>query len=160
MKFCLAFLALFCTCLFLFTSCADSGPSTAANSASSLNTAVMSSPTTQTGPNDVLITLTDFSVASTRTTFTAGVRYHFIIVNKGAALHEFMVAPPDMDSMSMEHMDEMALAHIDDIHPGQRVTLDLTFSKPAPAGTLEFSCHLFNHYQMGMKLKITVVKAN
>jgi uncharacterized cupredoxin-like copper-binding protein len=112
------------------------------------------------GTKTVKVTLTDYKIDSSVTKFKAGVPYHFVISNKSESNHEFMIMPPvdpDMD-MSMEQMDEMALAMVeeDELEPGTSMTLDITFTDPAPAGTLEFACHVAQHYQTGMVLPISV----
>jgi len=117
----------------------------------------------QSNSNDVTVTLTDFGIESSRTSFEVGVPYHFTITNNGAINHEIMIMPPlteeqMMMNMDMEAMDKMALAMIeeDELTPGATKTLDYTFTEPAPAGTLEFACHVEGHYVAGMKLPITV----
>jgi len=113
--------------------------------------------------NEVKITLTDFGMESSRTSFEVGVPYHFVITNEGAINHEMMIMAPltedqMMMDMDMEEMDAMALAMIeeDELTPGATMTLDYTFTEPAPDGTLEFACHVEGHYVAGMKLPITV----
>jgi len=113
--------------------------------------------------NEVKITLTDFGIESSRTTFDAGVPYHFVVTNEGQVEHEIMLMAPMTEeqmsmNMDMEEMDAMALAHIEaeELQPGTTAEMDYTFTAPAPAGTLEFSCHIAGHYEAGMKLPITV----
>jgi uncharacterized cupredoxin-like copper-binding protein len=110
-------------------------------------------------PVEVQVTADDFSFQSSQTTFEVGVPYHFVVTNEGTVEHEFMIGEPiEPGAMDMEAMDEQALAHIeeDDLQPGDTATVDYTFTEPAPAGTLEFSCHLAGHYENGMHLPITV----
>jgi len=113
--------------------------------------------------NEVKITLTDFGIESSRTSFEVGVPYHFVVTNDGAVNHEIMIMAPltedqMMMDMDMEAMDEMALAMIeeDELTPGTTKTLDYTFTEPASTGDLEFVCHVEGHYEAGMKLPITV----
>ena len=113
--------------------------------------------------NTVTITLTDFGIESSRTTFEVGVPYHFVVTNEGQVEHEIMLMAPltadqMMMNMDMEQMDAMALAHVEaaDLPKGATAEFDYTFTEPAPAGTLEFSCHIAGHYEAGMKLAITV----
>jgi uncharacterized cupredoxin-like copper-binding protein len=113
--------------------------------------------------NEVKITLTDFGIESSRTSFEAGVPYHFVVTNDGKVNHEIMIMPPLSEdqmgmAMDMEEMDKMALAMIeeDELTPGATVAMDYTFTVPAPAGSLEFACHTPGHYEAGMKLPITV----
>jgi len=117
----------------------------------------------QDGAKTVNITLTDYAIESSQTSFEVGVPYHFVVTNKGPSNHEIMIMSPLTEeqmgmSMDMEEMDKMALAMIeeDDLETGKTMTLDYTFSEPAPAGTLEFACHSSGHYEQGMKLPITV----
>ncbi len=109
-------------------------------------------------PVDVQVTLTDFKIESLLTTFSTGVPYHFIVANKGAAPHEFRIMPPTADPVSPEQVSQMALAGISgqDLQPGATKTLDFTFTQPAPAGKLEFACHLPGHYDAGMHTPIVV----
>jgi uncharacterized cupredoxin-like copper-binding protein len=95
------------------------------------------------------------------TTFTAGVPYHFEVTNTGSVAHEIMLVKPiPAGTMDMEAMDEMALAHIseEDLSAGTTQSFDYTFTEAAPAGQLEFACHVAGHYEAGMKLPITVVQ--
>jgi len=112
------------------------------------------------GSVNVKVTLRDFGIDSSLTKFEVGVLYHFIITNEGQVNHELMIMEPMMPgmNMSMEEMDAMALAYVeeDELAPGATHTLDYTFMEPAPAGSLEFSCHTEGHYEAGMVLPITV----
>jgi uncharacterized cupredoxin-like copper-binding protein len=125
-----------------------------------LGLAACSSAQTDTNqPVTVKVTADDFSFQSSLTTFKVGVPYHFEVTNNGKVEHEFMLVKPiAAGMMEMEEMDDMALAHIeeDDLQPGTTQSFDYTFTEPAPAGQLEFSCHLPGHYEAGMKLPITV----
>ena len=111
-------------------------------------------------PQDVTISLTDYGIEASQTTFKVGQPYHFIITNDGAIEHELMIMPPMAQdaNMEMSEMDEMALAMVeeDDLPPGATETLDVTFDQAYPAGTLEFSCHVEGHYEAGMKEAIIV----
>ncbi len=112
---------------------------------------------------EVQITLTDFGIESSVTEFKVGVPYHFVVTNEGQVEHEFMIMPPLTEgqmgmAMDMGELDETALAMIEaaDLPAGATATLDFTFTEAAPAGTLEFACHVPGHYEAGMKLSIVV----
>ncbi len=110
-------------------------------------------------PINVQVTLTDFKIDSSLTTFSAGVPYHFVVTNKGAVNHEFVIMPPVQGENDIETaLPKEALAGIlgKDLTPGATKTLDYTFTQPAPAGKLEFACHLPGHYDAGMHLSIVV----
>ena len=153
---------LLCACTLLLTACAENSSAFTSRNLSRpgsfARTHIVAHATSRLETNDVLVTLTNFSIRSTRTTFLARVPYHFIVINSSATSHEFMIMSPTTNSMSMDQMDKKALAHIATIRPGQRATLDFTFTKAALDGTLEFACHLPGHYQAGMKLGIVVGK--
>ncbi len=118
-----------------------------------------SSASASSGTQNVQVTLSEYKVASSATTFTAGTRYHFVVTNSGQTAHEFMVMQPmDMGNMPMDQMDKMALAHITNINPGQTQTINYTFPSSSTTQSLEFSCHLSGHYEQGMKLPIKVNK--
>jgi uncharacterized cupredoxin-like copper-binding protein len=107
---------------------------------------------------DVQITLTDFHIQSSMTVFKVDVPYHFIITNDGAVAHEFLIIPPTEGPVPNEEALKMALTGVqsENLQPSETATLDYTFLEPAPAGTLEFACHLPGHYEAGMHLSITV----
>ncbi|OGO75843.1 MAG: hypothetical protein A3K41_06710 [Chloroflexi bacterium RIFOXYD12_FULL_57_15] len=112
---------------------------------------------------NVTITLTEFGVKSSVTDFKVGIPYRFNVTNNGSIAHEIMLMPPlteDAIGMGMDTgaLDEMALAMIeaDELTPGATKSFDYTFNETAPAGTLEFACHIPGHYEAGMNLPITV----
>jgi uncharacterized cupredoxin-like copper-binding protein len=112
---------------------------------------------------EVKITLKEFGIESSMTDFQKGVPYHFVVTNEGAAEHEIMLMPPVTTdatgmAMNMGELDKTALAMIDasDLPSGTTASFDYTFTKSAGAGSLEFACHTPGHYEMGMKLPITV----
>ena len=112
-------------------------------------------------PVDVQITLTDFKIESSLTTFTIGVAYHFVVTNNGSIPHElFIMDVPNkvLTRAEVAAWKADALNGIvgDDLTPGATRTMNYTFSKAAPQGTLEFACHLPDHYEAGMKLPIIV----
>ena len=111
------------------------------------------------GTITVTMTADEYSFTSSMTTFVVGQKYHFEVTNNGQVPHEVMLVKPiEAGTMDMEEMDEMALAHIeeDDLPAGATSSMDYTFTEPAPAGTLEFACHLTGHYEAGMVLPIVV----
>ena len=88
-------------------------------------------------PVDVNVTLSEFKIDSSLTTFQAGVPYHFIVVNNGKIGHEINIGQSAHAQLAV----------------GATATLDVTFDQQGP---LEFGCHLPAHYEAGMKLSTTV----
>lgn len=108
----------------------------------------------------VTITLADNTIASTLTTFQAGVPYTFIIKNTGNHAHNFNISTP----VSVTGGEDASLASAllavtqDKLPVGGGTTVDYTFPASAVGGQLEFSCLIKRHYEDGMKLAITVTK--
>jgi uncharacterized cupredoxin-like copper-binding protein len=112
-------------------------------------------------PVDVTITLDDFKITSSLTDFKVGTPYHFTVTNKGAVPHEIFIMPVATDSMTPDQVQALKGSGLDsimadDLSAGATKTMDYTFTKAYPAGTLEFACHLPGHYEAGMHLPITV----
>ncbi len=112
---------------------------------------------------EVKITLKEFGIESSITNFQKGVPYHFVVTNEGAVEHEIMILPPlKIDpmgmTMNMDNLDKQALAMIDAsrLPAGATASFDFTFTESASESSLEFACHTPGHYEMGMKLPITV----
>jgi len=109
----------------------------------------------------VTVTLSDFKITSSQTAFVTGTAYHFVVTNssKSTTSHELMAMKPmNGDHVNMGAMDKMALFSIDQnkLAPGQTRTIDYTFTSAAATSQLEFACHVGSHYQLGMRLPITV----
>jgi uncharacterized cupredoxin-like copper-binding protein len=114
---------------------------------------------TSSGSQQVQVNETDFKIASSVTIFTPGRSYHFIVTNNGHTVHEFMIMPSTMGSMSgtsMEDMDKMALAKLNNIAAGQIKTLDYTFPSSTAGSHPQFACYYPGYYAAGMKLDVSV----
>jgi uncharacterized cupredoxin-like copper-binding protein len=137
--------------LLLITACGGSAPSV--NEDGSIN---------------VEVTLTDFKIESSVTTFEAGKTYRFTITNEGLVPHEFVIAEPLMedeahndedahsdddahgeDEMEMKHEGVVVEVSEDELQPGATVTVDATFPDHVD-GELQFACHTEGHYEAGM----------
>ena len=118
-----------------------------------------SSSTGASNSNQVHVTLSDFKVQSSQTTFVAGRTYHFVVTNTGHTNHEFMAMQP-MSGMNtnMQQMDSMALYRINanELPAGAAKSFTYTFPASAVQKPLEFACHLPGHYEAGMHLSITI----
>jgi uncharacterized cupredoxin-like copper-binding protein len=105
---------------------ASSAPAGAASSAASATS--------------VTATETDFHIALSQQTFTAG-SYTFKATNAGKAPHALTIDGPGVSNMSTS-----------DISPGQSVTLAVTLQ----SGSHEIYCPVPGHKALGMDLHITV----
>ncbi len=138
-------LSLFVVLVVLFTACSGTTSPT-----------TNPSPTSP-APRTVTVTLTDFKIASDLTQFSIGVPYHFVVVNKGATLHELMIAPPLTGTMTVDDLDKLRLFEVSDIAAGETKSMDYTFKESAPLGKFEMACHVPGHYEAGMKLPVAIV---
>lgn len=139
----------------------DTPASSGGVTVSTTSTTIASSDSTRPAgePVTVRVEAGDYYFKSTIGDFQAGVPYHFEVINVGEKEHEFMLLEPIAPGMmDMEAMDAMALGHIEDadLQPGDTATVDITFDKSYPAGTLEMACHIGQHYEKGMHLPMTV----
>jgi uncharacterized cupredoxin-like copper-binding protein len=109
-------------------------------------------------PTDVKVTLSNFKIESSVTTYKVGFPYRFVVTNSGSVNHEFMVVPPSQAGESSDDLDKVALGRIDDASftLGSTQTVTVTFTKPETSGALEFACHVPGHYEQGMRMPITV----
>jgi uncharacterized cupredoxin-like copper-binding protein len=110
---------------------------------------------------NVTVTLREYTIASSQTSFMPGVHYHFTVVNKGAISHELMLLPRVLgqgmgSSMSMDQLDHMALARTGDLTPGATKTIDYTFTSAMAGQHMELGCYYPGHYESGMHLPIAV----
>jgi uncharacterized cupredoxin-like copper-binding protein len=111
-------------------------------------------------PVEVKVTLTEFKIDASMTSFKVGVPYHFIVTNQGSVAHEFEIMPPATGQLTADQIQKMSLAGIgqNDLGAGATATLDYTFTQEYPQGALEFACHLPGHYEAGMHVPIVVSK--
>ncbi|MGA2820634.1 MAG: hypothetical protein ABSF61_08265 [Anaerolineales bacterium] len=108
---------------------------------------------------EVDVTLQDYSITSSATSFQVGVPYDFVVSNKGALTHQLDIMPPTgVGPVSEQDVQKELVAGIDrsGIDPGKTVRFQYTFTKAYPQGQLEMACHLEGHYEAGMHLSITV----
>ena len=100
-------------------------------------------------PAPVQISLSEFKVDSSLTTFAVNTPYHFVIKNAGTVAHEWMIMPRGETDASKA----LIAVGQDKLPAGATVTQDYTFTQP---GDYELACHLAGHYEAGMKLDIVV----
>ncbi len=110
------------------------------------------------GATEVDVTLGDYTIQSSLTTFKVGVPYKFVIINNGQHQHNFNIAPPVAKTGSVDASLSGALLSVssDKLPVGGGTTVVYTFPASAAGQDLEFSCLIRLHYEKGMKLAITV----
>jgi uncharacterized cupredoxin-like copper-binding protein len=116
------------------------------------------SQTTPASSQTVQVTLSDNGVNSSMTTFTAGMPYHFVVMNTGHVAHQFAMTPRgmDMEHMSVDQMHHSALFMYDSVAPGETRTFDHTFAMSSAGQRFEFACGTQGHYGAGMQLPFMV----
>jgi uncharacterized cupredoxin-like copper-binding protein len=107
----------------------------------------------------VRVTLADFSIASSATTFHTGIPYYFVVANRGPSVHEFLIQPvkPDGSPLPPDVQYKNKLIEIEQIAPGTTMTINYRFS-PSAVGRYEIACLMRGHYQAGMKFSIIVTQ--
>ncbi len=143
-----ALLSVIGAALLFLTAC---GPSAASNIA---NTGGQSAA----GATEVDVTLGDYTIQSSLTTFKVGVPYKFVIINNGNHQHNFNIATPVDKTGSVDASLNSALLSVssDKLPIGGGTTVVYTFPASAAGQDLEFSCLIRLHYEKGMRLAISV----
>jgi uncharacterized cupredoxin-like copper-binding protein len=100
---------------------------------------------------DVAITLQDFTITPSATTFKVGVPYTFTITNDGKAQHELVIEKATDVDVPLQASGHEAEAEA--IDPGTVKTLQWTFTEP---GEYQFACHVPGHFEAGMLVKVEV----
>lgn len=139
----------------VLSACGGSTSGSSGSTTASPQSSSQSSSSQQSQLSQVHVTLTEMHIDSDVTTFTHGVRYHFLIHNAGQVVHEFTISKV-IKNGSEKDRDAASLQDMDQTEPGQTQTLDFTFPSAGPAGTLEFECSYPGHYEMGMHTPIVV----
>ncbi len=114
----------------------------------------------QAGATEVDITLADNTIQSSLTTFKVGVPYKFVIINNGNHLHSFAINTPVPPAADLQAATATALLMVpqEKLPVGGGTTVIFTFPASAAGAPLEFSCMIPRHYELGMRLAITVTK--
>jgi uncharacterized cupredoxin-like copper-binding protein len=117
------------------------------------------------GREIVRISLSEYSIDSSHTTFQTGVPYRLVIHDTGVISHELRVLPrgesvtamAEMGGshgvMSHDHGNQLLHVGGETLESGVTVERDLTFFEP---GEMELACHLPGHFESGMILDIDV----
>src|SRR5262245_42087513 len=74
------------------------------------------------GATSVQVTLVDFKVQSSLTTFKVGVPYHFVVTNNGTTTHEFMALPIAKETASEDERDAAEFFEVSELDPGHTGT--------------------------------------
>ena len=64
------------------------------------------------------ITVTEFKITSSVTSFAVGTPYHFVVTNAGQTQHELMVMPVAMGTASEDERDASKLFEVSELDPG------------------------------------------
>ena len=112
---------------------------------------VASPAATPAAAGEVAVTLQEFAVLASATTFAVGQEYTFVATNAGGFPHEMVIEPAGGNDEPLE-ADGQA-AEIEGIEPGQSASLTWTFTEP---GTYQIACHVRDHYPRGMVVTIRV----
>ena len=99
--------------------------------------------TTPASSQVVHVTLSDQQISADRSTFYAGMTYHFVVTNSGQVAHPFMMTPQGWDygHMGMGQWHQVALYMYDQIAPGATRTFDYTFPASAVGQSFGFACY-------------------
>ena len=100
---------------------------------------------------EVAVTLEEFTVTASATTFRVGQAYTFVATNAGEFGHELVIEPAG--AMHEPLAADGREAEIEGIDPGQSASIEWTFTEP---GAYQLACHFRDHYERGMVITIHV----
>ncbi len=100
------------------------------------------------GVQTITVTLTDTTVNASQATVQSGVRYHFLVTNRGAHPHQFWLSPQGMaqmmGQMPMAQWRQQILYGSQDIGPGMMTSFDYTFTRQMMQQRLAYGCYTAN----------------
>ena len=99
----------------------------------------------------VEVSLTEFTIEISTTTFAAGQEYTFNVTNNGEFPHQFVIEAVGAVYEPLEANGQEA--EVETLDPGASATLTWTFADP---GLYQVACHVRTHYPMGMAVTIHV----
>jgi uncharacterized cupredoxin-like copper-binding protein len=111
------------------------------------------------GAVTVHVTLKEYSITSSVTTFRVGVPYYFIVANSGHDFHEFLIIPGKVDGKQIPTLQQLNndLIEIEPVGPGTTQRVNYTFP-PAVVGQGGLACLMRGHYMAGMHLSIIITR--
>ena len=114
-------------------------------------------PTQVSGAIRVDVTLSEFLITSSITTFKVGTPYYFVVTNEGQSLHEFFIMPdkPDGSNYLVNGQYNGALVQGQPVQAGTTLMVNYVF-KPSSTTHYEIACLMRGHYAAGMSRPIIV----
>ena len=112
------------------------------------------------GAMKVNVTLDEFKITSSITTFKVNTPYYFIVKNIGDSLHEFFIMPDKPNGANYLVNGEYEGQQVfqgQEIQPGRTLMVNYTFA-PASTTRYEIACLMRGHYAAGMSHPIVVTK--
>lgn len=117
-------------------------------------------------PIDVEVTVGEYAITPTLTTFQTGVPYRFIVTNKGLLAHQFRIMPRGDTAEMIAQIGAGAQMAADHHHPGELVSMTAEQLPPGGSaeikavflapGDYEITCHVTGHAEAGMVIPITI----
>src|SRR5512135_199001 len=148
MKYRLRFIMILGVILLVLAGCAGAASTPSGTPGSQSSPPGSQAPATTTSAQTVHVTISDQQVSADRSTFSAGVPYHFIVTNRGQATYQFRMGQGEWgwqdDHMPMGWQHRMTTYQSYQIAPGETKTFDYTFPPSAVRQPFGFGC-----YQMG-----------
>jgi uncharacterized cupredoxin-like copper-binding protein len=137
-------------------------PTPTATTAAQPNIAATSADVEETplaGAVTVHITLKEYSIASSITTFRTGVPYYFIVSNRGGDYHEFLIIPGKVDGKHIPTLDQLNhdFVEIDPVAPQTTIRVNYTFPS-STVGAAGMACLMRGHYMAGMHLSLVITR--
>ncbi len=109
------------------------------------------------GAIKVEVTLSEYKITSSVTTFKVGTPYYFVVTNRGGILHEFFIMPdkPNGANYLVNGEYEGNAVQGQEIEPGNTLMVNYVF-KASNTTHYEIACLMRGHYAAGMSRPIIV----
>ena len=105
----------------------------------------------------VEVTLAEFSITSSITTFKVGTPYYFVVTNKGHSLHEFFIMPDKPNGANYLVNGEYVGSNVQGTAVKAGTTLMVNYMFVSSTTThYEIACLMRGHYAAGMSRPIVV----
>jgi len=127
-------------CMALLAACGGNG----ASSGNGVVTKPTVTPTMTPTPQQVTVTVTDTSIHSSITTFTANTPYAFTVVNKGNSAHDFIINRTATGARAITQTTPKTLYAVasNKLTPGKTVSFMYQFPMSVVQQKIQFSEHL------------------
>jgi hypothetical protein len=102
----------------------------------------------------VHVTVYDYKMDMSHTTFSAGTPYHFVVANRSTLSQECLILPHEMGQAHKGDLRHQALVTTHLMMPGETKAFDYTFPLSTAPQQVDFACYSNGHATMSKVLQV------